>query len=100
MARAAVCTLSYTTLFRSDVAVAEHRELHVRDEARDGRPVRRAVVELRRRPRMETDRDAALVLADLPGIERSEEHTSELQSRRDLVCRLLLETNNGLPPWH
>src|SRR5690349_18264204 len=32
--------------------------------------------------------------ADLPpGVtpERSEEHTSELQSRRDLVCRLLLE---------
>src|SRR5690349_22146084 len=27
----------------------------------------------------------------LPGILRSEEHTSELQSRRDLVCRLLLE---------
>src|SRR5438874_10370776 len=26
-----------------------------------------------------------------PGHERSEEHTSELQSRRDLVCRLLLE---------
>src|SRR5690349_22958021 len=25
------------------------------------------------------------------GISRSEEHTSELQSRRDLVCRLLLE---------
>ena len=24
---------------------------------------------------------------------RSEEHTSELQSRRDLVCRLLLEKN-------
>src|SRR5690349_22909780 len=30
-----------------------------------------------------------LVPADL--LERSEEHTSELQSRRDLVCRLLLE---------
>src|SRR5690349_23001221 len=33
----------------------------------------------------------------VPG--RSEEHTSELQSRRDLVCRLLLEkkkTNNRL----
>src|SRR5438874_10047234 len=27
----------------------------------------------------------------LGGEERSEEHTSELQSRRDLVCRLLLE---------
>src|SRR5438105_9955360 len=26
-----------------------------------------------------------------PGISRSEEHTSELQSRVDLVCRLLLE---------
>src|SRR5690606_40501103 len=25
---------------------------------------------------------------------RSEEHTSELQSREDLVCRLLLEKNN------
>src|SRR5438874_9782237 len=28
---------------------------------------------------------------------RSEEHTSELQSRRDLVCRLLLEKKNFLP---
>src|SRR5206468_4675604 len=26
-----------------------------------------------------------------PGVGRSEEHTSELQSRSDLVCRLLLE---------
>src|SRR3712207_8627531 len=28
---------------------------------------------------------------DVPKIERSEEHTSELQSRQYLVCRLLLE---------
>src|SRR2546428_2478536 len=28
---------------------------------------------------------------DRPAIPRSEEHTSELQSRSDLVCRLLLE---------
>src|SRR6266496_6107673 len=28
---------------------------------------------------------------DRGGSRRSEEHTSELQSRRDLVCRLLLE---------
>src|SRR5437588_7276047 len=27
--------------------------------------------------------------------ERSEEHTSELQSHSDLVCRLLLEKKNG-----
>src|SRR6266403_5199827 len=31
-------------------------------------------------------------LGDVPQLaERSEEHTSELQSRRELVCRLLLE---------
>src|SRR5438874_2971443 len=29
--------------------------------------------------------------ADAAAARRSEEHTSELQSRRDLVCRLLLE---------
>src|SRR5690349_22036981 len=29
--------------------------------------------------------------------DRSEEHTSELQSRRDLVCRLLLEKKNRQP---
>src|SRR3989442_2256804 len=34
---------------------------------------------------------------------RSEEHTSELQSRPHLVCRLLLEKNNNIatpPPLH
>src|SRR5215207_7992200 len=31
-----------------------------------------------------------------PGSARSEEHTSELQSRVDLVCRLLLEKKNRL----
>ena len=35
---------------------------------------------------------ARLVVAT--AILRSEEHTSELQSRRNLVCRLLLETKN------
>src|SRR5438874_9460377 len=31
------------------------------------------------------------IYGTISGIDRSEEHTSELQSRRDLVCRLLLE---------
>src|SRR5690349_22971328 len=31
-----------------------------------------------------------------PDQKRSEEHTSELQSRRDLVCRLLLEKKNKI----
>src|SRR5438105_5804021 len=37
---------------------------------------------------------AATVSAPAAGGRRSEEHTSELQSRVDLVCRLLLEKNN------
>src|SRR5690349_24163655 len=41
-------------------------------------------------------RDAEL-LADLQ--QRSEEHTSELQSRRDLVCRLLLEKKKEIPQY-
>src|SRR3712207_7993695 len=39
--------------------------------------------------------EAALDAADARGeLERSEEHTSELQSRQYLVCRLLLEKKN------
>src|SRR5690625_6432769 len=34
-----------------------------------------------------------IVGRERPGRRRSEEHTSELQSRGHLVCRLLLETN-------
>src|SRR5690349_22431548 len=33
-------------------------------------------------------------------VPRSEEHTSELQSRRDLVCRLLLEKKKKKPITH
>src|SRR3712207_7460259 len=37
----------------------------------------------------------------LPFYERSEEHTSELQSRQYLVCRLLLEKKNSTAlRWH
>src|SRR5205809_6163995 len=34
----------------------------------------------------------------LPRVARSEEHTSELQSRLHLVCRLLLEKKKTRPP--
>src|SRR5207247_9063503 len=37
------------------------------------------------------DLDRIVALHDASTIARSEEHTSELQSRVDLVCRLLLE---------
>src|SRR5690349_23655275 len=42
-----------------------------------------------RLPRTEPSTSTVRVVAVL--VDRSEEHTSELQSRRDLVCRLLLE---------
>src|SRR3712207_7057543 len=37
--------------------------------------------------------------ADLRLTARSEEHTSELQSRQYLVCRLLLEKKNNAIAW-
>src|SRR5699024_11433650 len=39
----------------------------------------------------------AMKLHDNSRAHRSEEHTSELQSRFDLVCRLLLERKNTFP---
>src|SRR5437870_6615592 len=38
----------------------------------------------------------ASLVPEMPVAERSEEHTSELQSRGHLVCRLLLEKKNSL----
>src|SRR5688572_32364615 len=59
----------YTTLFRSEAAI--EREL-APDDTPDGRPGVSA---------------------------RSEEHTSELQSQSNLVCRLLLEKKKkNIPP--
>src|SRR2546427_5897949 len=46
---------------------------------------------VRRRPR------AVLALAAILGGARSEEHTSELQSQSNLVCRLLLEKKKTQP---
>src|SRR5436309_11533609 len=50
------------------------------------------------------DRAASELIGDHPdaAIARSEEHTSELQSRENLVCRLLLEKkkqDSVRPPW-
>src|SRR5699024_11502209 len=47
------------------------------------------------------DRDIAQIMANGHAIPcRSEEHTSELQSRFDLVCRLLLEKKKRLNCSH
>src|SRR5207249_11152449 len=77
----------YTTLFRSrDLVLARSGAVVLHHRAGRGVRVPRGRVELRE-----------LRVGDDPGHRRdrdhprSEEHTSELQSRFDLVCRLLLE---------
>src|SRR5690349_23886505 len=67
----------YTTLFRSARGIPRRRRVHraIDDVGQCRRSVRVA--------------EEGLVLRSVAV--RSEEHTSELQSRRDLVCRLLLE---------
>src|SRR5699024_11267573 len=89
-ARSALSTLfPYTTLFRSELeqeglpdnvsAYIEPKEIDITIESRATR---------------EFGIDIDLVNLDKINIDRSEEHTSELQSRFDLVCRLLLEKIN------
>src|SRR2546430_10411350 len=70
----------YTTLFRSQLPNGEqvhgsHEQTDPRGAA-DGRQEKRAGVDA--------------------GMHRSEEHTSELQSQSNLVCRLLLEKKKSL----
>src|SRR5437868_8297903 len=72
----------YTTLFRSDRRCRTQRLCRTW-LCRRHHP--------RHRPPRQSERGA-----DLPLFRRSEEHTSELQSRFDLVCRLLLEKKNKL----
>src|SRR3712207_8684696 len=81
----------YTTLFRSQPVGAQ-----VPDRARARAPARAAVDGVRVEELVEPaavpvdDQHVAVAV----GV-RSEEHTSELQSRQYLVCRLLLEKNKG-----
>src|SRR3712207_8490721 len=80
----------YTTLFRSDaclqlvVAEVAERPQHVVQLV--------GVRGLVGRPR-----PLQVLLDRRQGVGRSEEHTSELQSRQYLVCRLLLEKKPTLP---
>src|SRR2546430_12589346 len=64
----------YTTLFRSDLQAFEHAFRLRKDAQHDYTDVV----------------DAAIFIGQIDE-PRSEEHTSELQSQSNLVCRLLLE---------
>src|SRR3712207_8359895 len=72
----------YTTLFRSVVRAAGGRRPAALSLARRGLRERRSASRRARASRPLGAADDAF---------RSEEHTSELQSRQYLVCRLLLE---------
>src|SRR3712207_6867663 len=81
----------YTTLFRSralgprvERVGCDGVELLVRRQQEVP-----AVIDTRRDLRVVND-----VIVVLAEVRRSEEHTSELQSRQYLVCRLLLEKKN------
>src|SRR2546422_7266116 len=76
----------YTTLFRS------RRE-------RQQELVVEYCLRLQRLVEQRAGHDGHLVLAARQGV-RSEEHTSELQSRLHLVCRLLLENKNTTTRTH
>src|SRR3712207_7976025 len=89
----------YTTLFRSPSAEGGHEGAVLAPEFGDvGVGLVEVVLELRELrplrhrdlpPRPGRDRRPAAAIRTPEG--RSEEHTSELQSRQYLVCRLLLE---------
>src|SRR2546430_9704953 len=73
----------YTTLFRSQRAAnRQHGEWHFRD----ARVLAEQSIRGTRR-----GAQAICLQFDNRAVQRSEEHTSELQSQSNLVCRLLLE---------
>src|SRR2546425_9049479 len=67
----------YTTLFRSHLLERQVRHMHLADLGDQDEPLPHHL--------------QRVCLLDVAGDDRSEEHTSELQSLAYLVCRLLLE---------
>src|SRR5688572_32163553 len=87
----------YTTLFRSDVqakidAPSTTQATQPTQPTDDGKELlAREIASRADDPRGATPPPPATQAADGVGATRSEEHTSELQSQSNLVCRLLLE---------
>src|SRR2546429_4868976 len=82
----------YTTLFRSEECADPKLDAVLKpEEAQRPYTVTELANEIRRELRPLTALDLVGELCD-----RSEEHTSELQSRLHLVCRLLLEKKKNI----
>src|SRR2546427_9271741 len=72
----------YTTLFRSTALRSPGKKLRRRGDSMKCSRVRE---------KLPGYLDGALAWSERARLHRSEEHTSELQSQSNLVCRLLLE---------
>src|SRR5258707_11590995 len=83
----------YTTLFRSASEALRSSRPQRRNTLRDDRPFH---CRLRLQPVCHLSAARQREKDDT----RSEEHTSELQSRQYLVCRLLLEKKKKINPHH
>src|SRR5205085_5009903 len=81
------CYFIYFFFFFNDPATTEIYTLSLHDALPISPKCRSAAALCRPVPRAQEDRLAR----DLLSTQRSEEHTSELQSQSNLVCRLLLE---------
>src|SRR3712207_7485905 len=82
----------YTTLFRSRI-LAGAREAGIVQISINSRLAECVALEARLASRFGLDGAVVVPTPDDPALlpQRSEEHTSELQSRQYLVCRLLVE---------
>src|SRR2546430_9551210 len=78
----------YTTLFRSSTDTERARQTESDADRHGWHPPPEEQRQHATRPRAQRDANADLTRALQ---DRSEEHTSELQSQSNLVCRLLLE---------
>src|SRR5205085_12701912 len=78
----------YTLSLHDALPILDHPREALRHAGGHGALLPRAGVRVHRSRRRD-----AVPLADLQERLRSEEHTSELQSQSNLVCRLLLEKN-------
>src|SRR3712207_7885569 len=81
----------YTTLFRSEKAGRGPQQQQPRAAEAKGLVRQRDAEEEEGESVGHRDRRGRRPRRDLGAAKRSEEHTSELQSRQYLVCRLLLE---------
>src|SRR5690349_23206495 len=86
----------YTTLFRSQLEEAKRRLQDHEKKLQDFRQRNNGQLPDQVQSNLTMLQTVQLQLQNI----RSEEHTSELQSRRELVCRLLLEKKKSPPRTH